>query len=63
MDAQGKSTGKHGGSVREAGGSLGAVGASREERWAREQDAKLIEQLVVQKKLEAEKQQKSTATH
>lgn len=63
MDPQGNRTGKYGGSVREAGGSLGALGASREEQWAREQDAKLIEQMAVQKKLEAEKKQKSAETH
>ena len=49
MDPLGDKTGKYGGSVREAGGSLGALGASREDQWAREQDAKLIEQLASEK--------------
>lgn len=63
MDPQGNSTGKYGGSVREAGGTLGALAASREGQWAREQDAKLIEQLAVQKHQEAERQEKAKATH
>jgi hypothetical protein len=45
MDPIGGSTGKYGGSVREAGGSLGAMGAAREEMYFREQDAKKLQEL------------------
>ena len=45
MDPIGSSTGKYGGSVREAGGSLGAMGAAREEMYFREQDAKKLQEL------------------
>ncbi len=48
MDAtSGKQSGGHGygGSIREAGGSLGAMGAAREEMYFREQDEKKLKEL------------------
>jgi hypothetical protein len=35
----------YGGSIREAGGSLGALGAAREEMYFREQDEKKLKEL------------------
>lgn len=46
MDPNVKSTGHgYGGSIREAGGSLGALGAAREELYFKEQDEKNIQKL------------------
>ena len=46
MDPNIKSTGHgYGGSVREAGGSLGAMGAARQELYFKEQDEKNIQKL------------------
>ena len=51
MDPVGKSTGKYGGSIREAGGSMGAMGSAREEAYFRQQDEKKLQDL--QEKLQA----------
>lgn len=45
MDQLGYSTGKEGGSIREAGGALGAMGAAREELYFRQEDEKKFEAL------------------
>ncbi len=46
MDQNVRSTGHgYGGSIREAGGSLGAMGAAREELYFKEQDEKNIKKL------------------
>jgi hypothetical protein len=45
MDPIGNTSGKYGGSVREAGGMMGAVAAAKEEQYFREQDAKKLDAL------------------
>lgn len=49
MDPIGKSSGSYGGSIREAGGSFGVMGASKEDQYFREQDQKMIEKMKEEK--------------
>ena len=53
MDPIGSSTGKYGGSIREAGGFLGSMEAAKEEMYFREQDRIKLEEL--RDKMEKEK--------
>lgn len=43
MDPLGYSTGKYGGSIREAGGGMGSMAAAREEAYFRHEDEKKFE--------------------
>lgn len=45
MDQLGYSTGKEGGSIREAGGGMGAMAAAREELYFRQEDEKKFQAL------------------
>lgn len=45
MDPLGYSTGKEGGSIREAGGAMGAMAAAREELYFRQEDEKKFQAL------------------
>jgi hypothetical protein len=58
MDPMGKTTGKYGGSIREAGGTLGSLEAAKEELYFRQQDEKQFQAL---REKMAEKQQQQQA--
>lgn len=45
MDPLGYSTGKEGGSIREAGGAMGAMAAAKEELYFRQEDEKKFQAL------------------
>ena len=45
MDPVGYSTGKHGGSVREAGGAMGSMAFASEEKYFRELEQKQLENI------------------
>lgn len=45
MDPLGYSTGKHGGSIREAGGAMGSMAAAKEELYFRQEDEKKFQKL------------------
>lgn len=58
MDPLGYSSGKEGGSIRQAGGALGAMGAAREEQYFRQEDEKKFQALrdqMEKNKIEAQK--------
>ena len=58
MDPIGNTSGKYGGSIKEAGGSMGAFGASRENAYFIEQDQKKME--TFRKKLDEDKKTQQT---
>lgn len=55
MDLSSNPTGKYGGSIKEAGGSLGSYTSAKEEAYFKQQDQKLIQELQEKKKETASK--------
>ena len=63
MDPIGKTSGKYGGSVREAGGTMGALEAARENQYFREQDAKKLDALRAAQQQQQQQQQQQPQQH
>lgn len=55
MDLSSNPTGKYGGLIKEAGGSLGSYASAKEEAYFKQQDQKLIRELQEKKKETASK--------
>lgn len=61
MDPLGYSTGKYGGSIREAGGGMGSMAAAREEAYFRHEDEKKFE--AIREQMEKSKSENDKDQH